>query len=73
MKSGLNSGNARYHSAQNLLSSLLLCKNIKIKTDKSVILPDVFYGCGTWSLTTDEEHKLRLFENRMLRKIFGHI
>jgi hypothetical protein len=38
---------------------------------KSIILPVVLYGCETWSLTVREEHKLRMFENRVLRRIFG--
>jgi hypothetical protein len=42
-----------------------------IKTYKTVILPVVLYGCETWSLTLGEEHKLRGFENRVLRRIFG--
>jgi hypothetical protein len=37
----------------------------------TVILPVVLYGCETWSLTLGEEHRLRIFENRVLRKIFG--
>jgi hypothetical protein len=45
------------------------CK--KIKVYKTVILPVVLYGCETWSLTLREEHKLRIFENRVLRRIFG--
>ena len=36
-----------------------------------VILPVVLYGCETWSLTLREEHRLRVFENRVLRRIFG--
>ena len=71
IKSGLKSGNACYHSVQNLLSSRLLSKNLKIKIYRSVILPVVLYGCETWSLTQREERKLRVFENRVLRKIFG--
>jgi hypothetical protein len=47
----LNSGNACYHSVQNLLSSRLISKNLNIKTYKTVILPVVLYGCETWSLT----------------------
>ena len=35
-------------------------------------MPVVLYGCETWSLTLREEHKLKLFENRVLRKVFGH-
>jgi hypothetical protein len=38
---------------------------------KTIILPVVLYGCETWSLTLREENRLRVFENRMLRKIFG--
>ena len=55
---------------QNLLSSRLLSKNLKIKIYRTVILPFVLYGCETWSLTLREGRKLRVFENRMLR-IFG--
>jgi hypothetical protein len=54
-----------------LLSSRLLYKNLKIRTYKTIILPVVLYGCETWSLTLREEHRLRLFENRVLRRIFG--
>jgi hypothetical protein len=71
IKSRLNSGNVCYHSVQNLLSSRLISKNLKIKIYKTVILPVVLYGCETWSLTLGEEHRLRGFENRVLRKIFG--
>ena len=55
---------------QNVLSSRLLPKNIKIKIYRSIILP-VLFGCETWSLTLREERRLRLFENRVLRRIFG--
>jgi hypothetical protein len=71
IKSRLKSGNACYHSEQDLLSSSLLSKNTKIKIYKTVILPVVLYGCETWSLTLREEHRLRAFENRVLRGIFG--
>jgi hypothetical protein len=71
IKNRLNSGNACYHSVQNLLSSRLISKNLKIKIYKTVILPVVLYGCETWSLTLREERRLRVFENRVLRKIFG--
>ena len=54
----------------NLLSSSLLSKNIKIKVYRTIILP-VLYGCGTWSLTLTEERRLRVFENRVLRRVFG--
>ena len=46
-------------------------KNIKIKIFRTVILPVVLYGCETWLLTLREEHRLRVFENRVLRRIFG--
>jgi hypothetical protein len=71
IKSRLSSGNTCYHSVQNLLSSRLISKNLKIKIYKTVILPVVLYGCKTWSLTLGEERRLRVFENRVLRKIFG--
>jgi hypothetical protein len=71
IKRRLNSGNACYHSVQNLLSSCLLSKNLKIKIYKMIILPVVLYGCETWSLTLREEHRLKVFENRVLRRIFG--
>ena len=54
---------------QNLFSSRLLSKNLKIKIYRTIIVP-VLYGCETWSLTLREERKLRVFEN-MLRRIFG--
>jgi len=71
IKSRLKSGNACYHSVQNLLSSSLLSKNLKIKIYRTIILPVVSYGCETWLLTLREEHRLRVFENRVLRRIFG--
>jgi hypothetical protein len=46
-------------------------KNFKIRIYKTIILPVVLYGCETWSLTLREEHRLRVFQNRVLRKIFG--
>jgi len=58
----LRSGNACYHSVQNLLSSRLLSKNLKIKIYRTIILPVVLYGCETWSLTLREERKLKVFE-----------
>ena len=60
-----------YYSVQTHLSSRLLSKNLKIKTYKTIILPVVLYGCETWSLTLREECRLRVFENRILRRIFG--
>ena len=71
IKSRLRSGNACYSSVQNLLSSRLLSKNLKIKIYRTIILPIVLYGCETWSLTLREERKLRVFENIVLRRIFG--
>jgi hypothetical protein len=56
---------------QNLLSSRLLSKNTKISAYRTIILPEVLYGCETWSLTLKEEQRLRVLENRVLRKIFG--
>jgi hypothetical protein len=53
------------------MSSRLLSKNLKIRICKTIILPVVLYGCETWSLTLREEHRLRVIENKMLRKIFG--
>jgi hypothetical protein len=71
IKSSLNSGNVCYYSVQILLSSCLAAKNLKIKIYKTVILPVVLYGCKIWSLIFGEEHRLRVFENRVLRRIFG--
>jgi hypothetical protein len=71
IKSRLNSGNACYHSVQSLLSSRLLSRNVKVKIYKTIILSFVLYRCETWSLTLREEHRLRVFENRVLRRIFG--
>ena len=71
IKSRLRSGSACYNSAQTLLSSRLLSKSLKIKIYKTIILPVVLYGCETWSLTLREERKLRVFENMVLRTIFG--
>ena len=56
---------------QNLLSSSLLLKNLKIKRYRTIILPVVLYGCETWSVTLREERRLRVFEIRVLRRIFG--
>jgi hypothetical protein len=54
-----------------ILSSRLLSRNVKIKTCKTIILRVVLYGCKTWSLTLRKEHRLRVFENRVLRRMFG--
>jgi hypothetical protein len=53
------------------LASRLLSKNIKIRIYKIIILPVVLYGCKTWSLILREENRLRVFQNRVLRRIFG--
>ena len=51
--------------------SSLLSKNVKIKIHRTIILPVVLYGCETWSLTLTEKCRLRVFENKVLRRIFG--
>jgi hypothetical protein len=71
IKRKLNYGNACYHSVQNLLSSHLPSKNLKIGIYKTIILPVILYECETWSRTLRKEHRLRVFENRVLRRIFG--
>ena len=71
VKSRLKPGNACYHSVPNLLSSSLLSKNLKIKIYRPIIFPVVLHGCETWSLTLREERRLRVFEKRVLRRIFG--
>jgi hypothetical protein len=71
IKSRLKSGNACYHSMLNLVSSSLLSKNIKIKIHRTIILPVVLYGCGTWLLTLKEECRLSAFDSRVQRRIFG--
>jgi len=62
LKYRLKLGNACYYSVQNLLSTRLLSKNLKIKIHRTIILPVVLYGCETWSLTLWEERKMRVFE-----------
>jgi len=75
IKSRLNSRNACYNSVQKLLSSSLLPKNLKIKIYRTIyrtiILPAVLCGCETWSLILKEESRLRVFDNRVLRRIIG--
>jgi hypothetical protein len=58
IKGRLKSGNACYHSVQNLLSSSLLSKNIQIKIHRTIILSVVLYGRETWSLILREERRL---------------
>ena len=50
---------------------VFLSRNLKIKIYRTIILPVLLYGCETWSLTLRQEHRLRVFENRVLRRIFG--
>jgi hypothetical protein len=53
------------------LSTHLQTRNVQVRIYKTIILPVVLYGCETWSLTLREEHRLWVFENRVLRRIFG--
>jgi len=71
IKRRLKSGNACFHSVQNLFSSNLLRKNIKFKVYRTIKLPVVCYGCEIVSLTLREERRLRVFESWLLRRIFG--
>jgi hypothetical protein len=66
-----NMGNPCYHLVENLLPTCLLSKDVKTKIHKTLILPVVLYACETWSLTLSEEHGLRVFENRVLKRTFG--
>ena len=71
IKSRLKSGIVCYHSVQNISSSSVLPKNTKVKAYRNINFSDAFYGCETWLLTLREKHRLRVFENRVLRRIFG--
>jgi len=71
IKSRLELGNSCYYSVQNHLSSSLLSKKLKIKIYRTIILPVVLYECETWSMTLREERRQRVFENRVLRRVFG--
>jgi len=71
IKSRLKLGNACYYSVRNLLSFSLLSKKLMIKIYRTIILPVALYGCETWLLTLREERRLRVFENRVLRRILG--
>src|SRR5215469_12701810 len=71
IKSRMKLENACYYSVQNLFSSRLLSKNLKIKIYRTIILPVVLYGCETWSLILREERRLRVCENRVLTRVFG--
>jgi len=71
IKSKLKSDKACYHSVQNLLSSNLLSKNLKIKIYRTITLPAVLYGFESWSLILREERRVMMFENRVPRILFG--
>jgi hypothetical protein len=71
VKSRLNMGNTCYHSVLNLLSSRLLSRNLTIKIRKNYNFIFCFVWCETYSSTPKEVHRLRVFVNRVLRKIFG--
>jgi hypothetical protein len=71
VKSRWKSGSACYHLVQNILSFSLLSKNIKMQIYRTITLPLVLYGWDTSSLTLREEHRLRVFKNGVLRRIFG--
>jgi hypothetical protein len=71
IKIRLKSRHACYHFMQNLLYSGVLSKNINIKIYITIILPIVLYVSETWSLTLRKERRLRVFDNRVLRRIFG--
>jgi hypothetical protein len=69
--SRLDAGNSCLRSVEVLLSYSLLSINTKIKICRNIILPFVLYGCETWSVILKEERRLKGFENRVLRKIYG--
>jgi len=71
IKNRLKSGNVGYHSVQNLSSSSLLSKNIKIMMYGTIIFPVILNGCEAWLLTVRKECRQRVIENRVLRRIFG--
>ena len=71
IKSRLKLGNACYYLVQNLLSSSLLSKTLNIKIYRTIILSVVLYGCETWSLTLREERRVRVFENRVFRRVWA--
>ncbi|KAJ4432167.1 hypothetical protein ANN_20783 [Periplaneta americana] len=71
IKRRINMGDACYYSVKKLLSSSLLSKELKVRIYKTVILPVILYGCEIWTLSLREEQRLRVFENKVLRKIFG--
>ena len=70
-KTRLKSEKAGYHSVQNLLSTSLQTKTMTIQIHRNIILPIVLYGCETRSLTLREELRMKVYESRVLRRIFG--
>ena len=71
IKRRINMGNECNYSLEKIVLSHLLSKKLKVNTNKTIILPVLLYGCETWSLTLREEHRLRVFENKILRNIYG--
>jgi hypothetical protein len=71
IKSRLKPENPCYHSVQNILYTSLLSKNLKMKISRLIIVPVVSNGYEIWSLRLGEECRLSVFENRVLRRIFG--
>jgi len=71
IKSRLSSGTACYHLVQNLLSSSWLSKNLKIRIYRIIVLSVVLYLCENWPLSLMEERRLKVYENKVLRRIFG--
>jgi hypothetical protein len=67
----LNLGNGCYFSVQSLLSSHLLSENVEIRINKNILLCVILYGSESWSLKLREKHELRVFETRVLRRMFG--
>jgi len=67
----LISGNACFYSVQKLLTSRFISRKMKLKIYRTVILPVILSGCESWSTTLADEHKLRVFENKVFRKIYG--
>ena len=72
MKGRLRSGITFYRSVRSLLSSSLLSKYLKRRINRSIIRSVILYGCEAWSLTLREKRILRVFENMLLRRIFGY-
>ena len=71
IKLRINMGNVYHYSLEKILSSRLLSKKLKVNTYKIIILLVVLYGCETWSLVLREEHRIKVFKNEVIRKIFG--